>query len=996
MKKIVLLFVLIAGTMVSVPSVYAIDYRMLEMTWTFDEITEITSASEVQNLGGIYFQGNSDCDIVNLGGAINGSFSDGSSWKATNAFMMHGHSFDPTYLDGERRWAGVYNTNAIKNLAFNTTVSGTCYVAIRTKTAVQEGANFSLHCQYKGLHSSWTHKTFVTTASDEVTELKLYCEAAGSFWISSSQDAFIYAVRFVPDDIMTLEKTRIQPQNIKQLSNGNWFVDFGKDAFGQIELTLSSDNDSEIIIHLGECLEDGQINRNPGGSRRYRTITLPIIAGTHTYHPEIPADERNTRDRAIHMPMEIGEVMPFRYCEIEGYNNVIVNENIAQLAVHHAFNDAASYFRCDNDALNQVWELCKYSMKATSFSGYYVDGDRERIPYEADMLINQLGYYANDCEFSLGRRTVDRLLRIPNGYCEWIMQTILCAYYDYWYSGDKKLITKFVEELRAHTMQSFVHPVTGLVSSTAVEQTEQLLASINRTKKIEDIVDWPHVGTVSTGGEDDHFEYTDYNTVVNAYHYEVVKKMAEIYKALNMTEEQQELENYCSDFKTLFNNSFLDTEKGIYRDGLTATHSSLHANMFALCFGLVPDEYVESVADFIAGRGMVCSVYGSQFLLDALYKCGRDTEALQLMINDTDRGWLNMIKKGSTISMEAWDDVYKTNQDWNHAWGAAPANIIPFQLMGIRSLLPGFSRAEIRPQIGSLTQAECKIPTVNGPISVKLNKNETEFVMDVDISNTIEGVLYIPLISKPQYSTFVLTIDGDETNDYSIDDGYVRLTNTLSGKHIIKLSYAPYQNITLAANEHEGNFWTTFYYGTASYKISDEQNACAYTAQYSIDGDNTTLTLYKLGKDIPAQTAVVIVSENTPVSLSQSDNILAYSGTTNHLHGIDYRTAVSTVLASITDASALYMLGKTSTGFGFHLYSGENVPPHKAFLALDASKAAKARSFTMTIDNTTDININMIESKKDSYWYSLDGRMYNAKPIKKGVYVKEGKKIVVL
>ena len=29
-----------------------------------------------------------------------------------------------------------------------------------------------------------------------------------------------------------------------------------------------------------------------------------------------------------------------------------------------------------------------------------------------------------------------------------------------------------------------------------------------------------------------------------------------------------------------------------------------------------------------------------------------------------------MIRVGSTITLEAWDNKFKPNQDWNHAWGA--------------------------------------------------------------------------------------------------------------------------------------------------------------------------------------------------------------------------------------------------------------------------------------------------------------------------------------
>ena len=759
---------------------------MSEITWTFDTITSVTTAYTVQSLGGLYYQGNPGCGIEKQ--HAEGTFSDGSQWSCNQVFYMQGHPFDPTYLDGERRWAGKYNNLAKRNLSFNTTVSGTCFVVIKSASTTTKTNTASLHCQYKGLNSGYTYNSETMQVADELMELKLHCEAAGSFWLNTTQDSYIYAVRFVPDETMELNKARVSPQVFTKLESGSWYADFGRHAFGQIELTLTSENDNDTVtIHIGECVKNGEVDREPGGYRRYRAIRLPLNKGTHTYLPEIPADARNTKDRAIHMPMEIGEVMPFRYCEIEGYDYPLTSEDVRQIAVHYRFDDDASYFTSDNGILNQVWELCKYTIKATTFPGYYIDGDRERIPYEADTYINHLGHYACDTEFSLGRRTLDRLLRIPNGYSEWIMQSILIAWNDYMYSGDTELIAKFVDRLTPNMMKAFVDPETKLVTTTKIEQDSSILSSINRSDRIDDIVDWPHSGTSSynspRGGEDDNFEYTDYNTVVNAYHYIVVDRMAQIYGALGRDEERQQLTEYCNQFRNIFNDSFLDKEKGIYKDGLTASHSSLHSNMFAYCFGLVPDEYKLSVAEFIASRGMACSVYGVQFLLDALYDAGYADYALELMTNQTERGWVNMIEKGATITMEAWDDSFKPNQDWNHAWGAAPANIIPFRLMGIRPTKPGWAEAEIKPQLASLGCASVLVPTIGGGISLDVSQSEEAYKIIANIPPATKCDIFVPV----QTSNFTLVVDGDEVSEYDMVDGFLKLRGQFSGNHTFEL-----------------------------------------------------------------------------------------------------------------------------------------------------------------------------------------------------------------
>jgi len=67
--------------------------------------------------------------------------------------------------------------------------------------------------------------------------------------------------------------------------------------------------------------------------------------------------------------------------------------------------------------------------------------------------------------------------------------------------------------------------------------------------------------------------------------------------------------------------------------------------------------------------------------------------------------------------MEAWDMRYKPNSDWNHAWEAAPANIIVRQLWGITPLTPGFRKTQIKPQTGGLSYSLVSVPTILGPIN---------------------------------------------------------------------------------------------------------------------------------------------------------------------------------------------------------------------------------------------------------------------------------------
>lgn len=567
-------------------------------------------------------------------------------------------------------------------------------------------------------------------------------------------------------------------------------LDFGNDAFSQLYLLLGNSNDGDTLhIHLGECLKNGRIDRNPGEARRYRRLETVTRKACKRYDIDIPHDRRNTRKPAILIPEEVGEVLPFRYCEVESPRNSkikIGKKNVVRVAVNVPFDDTSSYFRCDNDNLNRVWELCKHSIKATTFTGYYVDGDRERIPYEADALINQLCHYGVDNEYDVARRTFEHLLKNPTWPSEWIMQMNLIAWYDLLFTGNKELIMKHQTELRSHTLLDLVDDKTGLVT-TRRGQSKDFLTSIARRDKISDIVDWPHSGILGLskgqGGEDDGYVYTDFNTVVNAYHYIAVRKYAEMLAEIGNTEESEEYHRYCDRFKVLFNNAFFDETRGYYRDGTDTDHASLHGNMFPMVFGLVPSSNMKSVADFIVSRGMSCSVYGAQFLLDALYDCNRGDIALQLMTNESKRGWINMMREGSTITMEAWGNEFKPNQDWNHAWGAAPANIIPFRLMGVRPTSSGCSEIDIFPQTANLRRAEILVPTVKGGVKVNVRRKDDAYVIEVNVPKEIKALVrLLPEIAEKGTAY----IDGKPIELTKTPSSH-NIPHRLSGRHVIKV-----------------------------------------------------------------------------------------------------------------------------------------------------------------------------------------------------------------
>ncbi len=329
-------------------------------------------------------------------------------------------------------------------------------------------------------------------------------------------------------------------------------------------------------------------------------------------------------------------------------------DDLTQIAYFSYFNDDASSFSSSDSILNQVWELCKYSIKATSFAGLYIDGDRERIPYEADAYLNQLSHYSVDNEYSMARKTIEYFMEHPTWPTEWQLHVALLFYQDYMYTGNTELIEKYYEPLKFKTLMELEYE-DGLISTHSPKLTGEFMAKLgfaDTTQRVRDIVDWPPAQE-DTGwklpkdwpqGERDGFVFRPVNTVINSFYYRNMKIMALFAHLLNKPDEELDFHVRAARVKKAINERLYNEKDGYYVDGIGTNHGAVHSNMLPLAFHVVPESRKQNVADYIKTRGMGASVYGAQFLMEALYNAGAADYALSLMTATNDRSWYNMIK----------------------------------------------------------------------------------------------------------------------------------------------------------------------------------------------------------------------------------------------------------------------------------------------------------------------------------------------------------------
>lgn len=176
--------------------------------------------------------------------------------------------------------------------------------------------------------------------------------------------------------------------------------------------------------------------------------------------------------------------------------------------------------------------------------------------------------------------------------------------------------------------------------------------------------------------------------------------------------------------------------------------------------------------------------------------------------------------------------------------------------------------------------------------------------------------------------------------------------------------------------------------GVTGYTITDK------------NGESLTLNAtYPANEVVPAKTALLLKATETPATnkdftytIVNSDKV-APEG--NLLHG-----SVEATKTQVEGATAYYKLAKGEEGIGFY-WANENGGAfingaNKAYLAVTTGSLSQMRGFSFE-SITTGINnvVANTNNSKNAVIYDLNGRRVNSLNAAKGVYIVNGKKVIV-
>lgn len=387
------------------------------------------------------------------------------------------------------------------------------------------------------------------------------------------------------------------------------------------------------------------------------------------------------------------------------------------------------FFSCNDYFYNRLWEKAQRTLLVTMRDTYMDCPDRERAQWWGDEVIESGESFYALCPKShlLMKKGMYELMRwqradgtifspIPaSNYQTELPGQMLASigYYGFWNyflnTGDTATIADLYDSVKRY-LAVWEYNDDGTIKFRSGEWT------------------WGDWGT-----------NIDIQGLFNAWYYLALDGVSRMAEVLDKKEDVMEIRQEMEQLKVSFNRAFWKGDA--YRADELLPDPDDRLQALAVVSGLADESKYGAILKLFQ-QYEYASPYMEKYVLEALFRMEHPCEALARMKRRfgkmVDNPYLTTLFEGWGIGAEGFG-----GGTYNHAWSGGGLTLLAQKVCGIAPVKPGFKEFSVMPQMGPLVQAETSLLSVNGRISIALNRSGKDLKIRLNVPPNTQALLPI-------------------------------------------------------------------------------------------------------------------------------------------------------------------------------------------------------------------------------------------------------------